>query len=419
MRENYCKIFKRNGSEYMKYNIGLFNDSFPPTIDGVANTVYNYANIITKNGGNCTVVTPRFPNVIDDYDFDVVRYSSLPISKKFDYRLGNILPVKSLSILKEKNFDIIHVHAPFVSSLVANELVGFSKKNIPVVFTYHTKFDVEFEKRMKLKPFKKISTDFVRKNINLADEVWVVSEGAAESLRNIGYKGDYRVMRNGTDFKIGKSSEDKIKKLKMSLDIMPEEIVLLFVGRMMWYKNIRLILKAIKRMPSDIKIKMVFVGDGSDRAAIEQYAKQLNIYDKCCFAGAVYDRERLRDYYSIGDLFLFPSTYDTSGLVVMEAAATGLPSVLIKCSCASEGVYHNQNGFLCEENSNSLKETILEAISDLDKLKQIGINAQNELYCSWEDSVKAACKRYEEIIEEHRIRRLQKSRRFRKWAKCN
>ncbi len=411
-------MFKRNGSEYMKYNIGLFNDSFPPTIDGVANTVFNYADIITKHGGQCTVVTPRYPNVIDDYDFDVLRYSSVPISKKLGYRMGNILPVKALSVLKEKKFDLIHVHAPFVSSLVANELVGFNKKKIPVVFTYHTKFDVEFEKRMKLKPFKKISTDFVKNNIKLADEVWVVSEGSVESLRNIGYTGAYRVMRNGTDFKKGKSDEKRVKKLKEFLNIEPDEIVFLFVGRMMWYKNIRLILNALHKMPNNLRYKMVFVGDGSDRPAMEQYARQLNIYDKCRFTGAIYDRERLRDYYSIGDLFLFPSTYDTSGLVVMESAACALPSVLIKRSCASEGIYHNQNGFLCEENSNSLKEVILNAIQDLDNLKQIGINAQNEIYCSWEDSVKAACKRYEEIIEEHKIKKLQqKKRKMRKLQK--
>lgn len=385
----------------MDYNIGLFNDSFPPTIDGVANAIYNYADILTKSGNNVTVVTPKYPNVIDEYDFDVERYGSTSVSKKLGYRMGNILPLKTLNKLKSKKFDLIHVHAPFVSSLVANELKRV-EKNIPLVFTYHTKFDVEFDKRLKIKPFKSISTKFINRNIHLADEVWVVSEGAVESLRNIGYNGPYKVMRNGTDFEKGKSSPDAVSALKQHLNIKPDEIVFLFVGRMMWYKNIGLIMDALTKMPKDLRYKMVFVGSGYDRAGMEQYAKHLNIYDKCIFAGAVYDREKLREYYSIGDLFLFPSTYDTSGLVVMEAAATCLPSVLIKGSCASEGVTDQRNGFLCEENPTSLCKTILDAIDDFEKLKQVGVKAQEEVYYSWEDAVKNAEIRYKEIIENNK-----------------
>lgn len=385
----------------MDYNIGLFNDSFPPTIDGVANAIYNYADILTKSGNNVTVVTPKYPNVIDEYDFDVERYGSTSVSKKLGYRMGNILPIKTLNKLKSKKFDLIHVHAPFVSSLVANELKRV-EKNIPLVFTYHTKFDIEFDKRLKIKPFKSISTKFINRNIHLADEVWVVSEGAVESLRNIGYNGPYKVMRNGTDFEKGKSSPEAISALKQHLNIKPDEIVFLFVGRMMWYKNIGLIMDALAKMPKDLRYKMVFVGSGYDRAGIEQYAKHLNIYDKCIFAGAVYDREKLREYYSIGDLFLFPSTYDTSGLVVMEAAATCLPSVLIKGSCASEGVTDQRNGFLCEENPTSLCKAILDAIDDFEKLKQVGVKAQEEVYYSWEDAVKNAEIRYKEIIESNK-----------------
>ena len=384
----------------MKYNIGLFNDSFPPTIDGVANTVYNYAEVLYKDDVNCTVVTPKYPGVFDDYPYDVVRFSSLVMPKRLEYRAGNIVPLKVLKILSDKKFDLIHVHSPFVSSLVADEVAKLNP-GIPVVFTYHTKFDVELERRIKSKYFLKIARKFVLKNIKRADEVWVVSDGAAKSLRDIGYKGDYKVMKNGTDFKKGKSSEEEILKLKNELKISEDELMFLFVGRMMWYKNIKLILDALKLLPSKLKFKMVFVGDGLNRSEIEQYAKQIGIFEKCIFVGAVSDREKLREYYSASDLFIFPSTYDTSGLVVMEAAATKLPSVLIKNSCAAENVTDNQNGFLCNENTKSLKNTILQAVLDRKRLKEVGEHAQEEIYCSWEESVKNAYKRYEEIIENY------------------
>jgi len=388
----------------MSNKIALFNDSFPPTIDGVANTIYNYADILTKKQlADCTVVTPKYPNVNDNYDFDVVRYSSASVSKNLEYRVGNIVPIKTLTTLLNKDFDLVHVHSPFVSAVVADELVKLNP-NIPVVFTYHTKFDIELEKRFKDKLFLKVAKKFILNNINRADEVWVVSKGSIDSLKSFGYKGPYRVMRNGTDFKSGVSSDERIKKVKEKHQISDDELVFLFVGRMMWYKNIKLILDALRLLPADLKFKMVFVGNGNDVKDIENYTKHIGISKKCVFAGAVYDREILRDYYSASDLFLFPSTYDTSGLVVMEAAATALPSVLIKNSCASEGIINNHNGFLCDENEKSLKDVILNAVSDRDKLKEIGINAQNEVYYSWEDSIVNAYKRYIEIIDEFKPR---------------
>ena len=380
----------------MRLNVGLFNDSFPPTIDGVSNTVVNYAEYITKNHGKCTVATPKYPHVIDDYPFEVYRYSSADISKRIGYRVGNTLSVRTIRALYAKQFDIMHVHSPFASAIIANEIKRICP-SIPVVFTYHTKFEEDFKARLKLPALCTAATKLVAHNIKQADEVWVVSEGAAESLRNIGYKGSYRVMKNGTDFKKGKADESAVKELKSKHGIADDETVFLFVGRMMWYKNVGLILDAIKRLPNELKYKMIFVGEGADRAAVESYAEQLGLKDNVIFTGAITDRETVRTYFSASDLFLFPSTYDTAGLVVMEAAAVDLPSVLIDGSCAAEDVVDDFSGFLCEENPKSMAEKIVKALEDKEHLKAVGKNAGKYVYLSWEDSVARAYKRYCEI----------------------
>ncbi len=61
----------------MKMKVGLFNESFAPTVDGVAKVTENYAYWIDQKHGESTVVTPRFPGAIDDYPFAVKRYASL------------------------------------------------------------------------------------------------------------------------------------------------------------------------------------------------------------------------------------------------------------------------------------------------------------------------------------------------------
>ena len=61
----------------IKNTIGLFNDSFPPLMDGVSMTVYNYAYWLQKHVGDVCVVTPKVPKAVDNNDFRVLRYSSV------------------------------------------------------------------------------------------------------------------------------------------------------------------------------------------------------------------------------------------------------------------------------------------------------------------------------------------------------
>ena len=391
----------------MSLKIGLFNDSFPPTIDGVANTVLNYAEILHKNHGDVTVATPKYPHVKDDYPFEVYRYSSVPVIGPFTYRIGNPVSPIIISELRARKLDLVHIHSPFVSSLLARAVTAGRKKNrIPVILTYHTKYDVDIAKFVHNKRIQKAIIKFLLFNIKHADEVWTVSEGAGESLRKIGYKGEYKVMFNGTDFEKGKADDTVIDEIKRVYALKGDELVFLFVGRMMWYKNIKLIIDTLKILDEKgLKFRALFVGDGNDRPAIEHYANEQGLESKAIFAGAIYNREKMRGYYSIADLFLFPSTYDTSGLVVKEAAACSCASLLIDGSCAAEGVVHDETGLLCEETPEACAQTVYDAATAEGKLKQLGKNASKQVYVSWEDAIAKAYSRYEEILKTWPYRR--------------
>ena len=170
---------------------------------------------------------------------------------------------------------------------------------------------------------------------------------------------------------------------------------------------------------------MVFVGSGADKEGLEQTVREYGISlsirqedgtitdetgsskaGRVIFTGPVYDRNILRAWNTRADLFLFPSTYDTNGIVVREAAACGLASVLIEGSCAAEGITHGRNGFLMQENADSLAALLRELAPQRDTMKQVGQKAMDEIYISWEESVLAAADRYQVILErrhaEHR-----------------
>lgn len=382
-----------------KLTIGLFNDSFPPTIDGVANAVVNYARCIQDNGlGQAVVATPWYPDCNDQFSFPVVRYPSAYISKKLGYRAGYPFDPRIIRHLRRQNIDIIHSHCPFISTVLARVLRHYT--GAPIVFTYHTKFDIDIEKRIALNPVRNASVKFLLSNINACDEVWVVSEGAGENLRSLGYTGKYIVMENGTDFKKGRASDEELAALSKQHGLSDDVPVFLFVGRMMWYKGVRISIDGLKYAKDrGARFKMLFVGEGQDRPEIMDYVREQGLEEDCIFTGAIHDRELLRSYFSRADLFLFPSTYDTNGIVVREAAACSCGSILIKGSCAAEGVLDNDTGILIEGNGSSMGKALLEACADRERLRRIGQNAADRLYLSWDDAVARAYARYEQILQ--------------------
>lgn len=388
--------------DLQKLNVCLLNDSFPPLIDGVANAVINYANNIQSQLGNATVVTPSFPGYEDDFDFPVLRYSSVDTLKVFGYRTGYPFGSSMLENLKESNFDIIHSHCPFASTVLGRTLR--EKSGSPLIMTYHTKFDEDIKRIIENPLLVSQITKWVVSNIYSCDEVWTVSKGAGENLRSIGYEGDYIIMPNGVDFPKGRADDDGTAEFKAEYELSDNIPTFLFVGRLFWYKGLKLIFDSLKRLSDKyIKYKFIVVGDGGDRSEMEEYAKKLGIYNNCIFTGAINDREELRYYYTASNLFLFPSLYDTNGIVVREAAACGLPSVLIEGSCAAEDFTQYHNAILTQNNVDSFTDNLEFAAKHLPELKQMGENAMNEIYMSWEDAVKKAYERYLVVIENKKM----------------
>lgn len=379
----------------------LLNDSFPPLIDGVSNTMLNYANIIHGNYGEVVVAVPDFPGAVDRYEYPVIRYPSVDTTKIVGYRAGYPFSVTALGGVADQKPNIIHSHCPVISTAFARTLR--EQIDVPVVFTYHTKFDIEIKHAVRNRLLQKSAVRLLVDNISACDEVWVVSHGAGESLKSLGYQGQYVVMENGVDFPKGAVSEQESSALRQELGIAADVPVYLFVGRLRWYKGIRLILDSLAGVKAAGKnFRMVFVGDGMEKNEIEEYTRELKLDGSCIFVGSVQDRQMLRAYFSMADLFLFPSTYDTYGIVVREAAACGLASVLVGNSCAAEGTVHGVNAYHIEENAQSMRDLLLRYGQDRSIMHRIGQNAMEQLYLSWEDSVKRAWDRYGVVLDGYR-----------------
>ena len=387
----------------------LLNESFPPVIDGVVNVLMNYANYMMQDyGAEIEVGTPKYPDgKYDEYPYKVVAYPSFDTAAQTNgYRTGNPLVGKEVSMLADFNPDIIHSHGPASATVVARlvrEMTG-----APIIFTYHTKYDIDIRRAAKIDLIADETIKAMVGNIEACDDIWVVSDGAGKSLKALGFQGDYRVMNNGVDFAKGRVDKETVDKVTAGYDL-PEGVpMFLYVGRIINYKNLPMILDALKILAdSGQDFRMVFIGKGPDKEVLESRATELGLMGgenpKVFFTGPIYDRDELRAWNTRGDLFLFPSTFDTNGLVVREAAACGLASVLIRDSCAAEGITDDRNGFIIEESAEAMAELLKRVCTDLDHVHDVGQHAMDEIYLSWEECVAKAYERYQYILARKKI----------------
>ena len=385
-----------------KHTICLLNDSFPPIIDGVSNAVLNYARIIEQRHGHSMVVTPEMPGADDSvYEFPVVRYPSIDTRKLVGYVTGYPFSPDSAYRIREENAALLHVHCPIMSCFLARQL--HESMDLPLVLTWHTKYDIDIANAISSKHLRESAVNALIRNVSACNEVWTVSSGAGENLRSLGFEGEYFVMPNGVDLPHEEASEDMVRSVASGYDLPRNVPTFLFIGRLMWYKGLRIILDALARLHHEgCDFRMVFVGGGGDEAEVRAYAAELGLERKVIFTGIISDRRQLRAWYTAADLFLFPSTFDTNGLVVRESAACSTASVIIRNSCASEGVTDGRNGFLIDENSDSLAAKLRELISAPELVKTVGLNAGSEIYISWEDSVAKAYERYCIVIDRYK-----------------
>lgn len=380
--------------------IGIFNDSFPPILDGVTLTVENYVKWLTRMGLNPCVVTPWNPLRVD-CGYEVMRYFSLPIHSRHPYRYG--YPKVDPFIwgkLRATPFKLVHSHCPFSSGRLA--VYVKKKQNVPLIGTFHSKYKQDLQHSFRYAPWLiPIIMRRILKFFEACDEVWIPQASVEETVREYGFKGKLTVVENGIDYAdIAAHSLRKIKSdARRSLGIADDELSLLFVGQHIWEKGIDVIADTLTLLSGKVKFRMNFVGTGYAASELQRLLDRRGLSDRVRLRGVVSDRDRQQDFYAAADLFLFPSLYDNAPLVVREAAALGTPAIIPFGSTASEVIDNGTNGFLAERSAEAYAALIESLDKDRARIHRAGHGARQTLVRSWQDVVEEVADRYRVILK--------------------
>ena len=385
----------------MDLNIGLFNESFPPVMDGVAICVQNYAYWMQKKVGGVSVITPNVPGAdYSQYDYEVLDYFSVPVPLRQPYVTGiaEVDPTFLAKIVRRR-FKIVHAHSPFAAGIAATKVA--KRLNIPMVATFHSKYRDDFSQTI---PSKAVVEQIIKRIVSFyerADEVWVPQESVKDVIKDYGFKGNVEVVPNGSDL-VANYPDAYFTDARKQLGIAPNDFVCLFVGQHIWQKNVRLTIEALEKV-KDTSFKMYFVGNGYAAEEMKKMVTEKGLDSQVTFVGTVTEREVIKQYYAAADLFLFPSLYDTDGLVVKEAAALQTPSVMVETATAASIITDNENGFLIPNDVNAFANRLRELIHNPELVHRVGIQASHSIVRSWEDVVGEVLERYNRLIAKKKL----------------
>lgn len=244
----------------------------------------------------------------------------------------------------------------------------------------------------------------IMKTFNKCDLAIAVNEYTRDLFRNeYKLKIPTHIIYNATDMQPVDDKQLSINEVNKKFNLDQNEKIFLFVGRVNKLKNLDFVFSSLAILKEKFdNFKFLIVGSGGDLEHFKNKTEKLKLNKHVLFVGKVMDRELLKALYTRADLFLFPSTYDTDGLVKFEAAAQNTPTVFIENTGASSSIIDGETGFIAKADPEDFADKIFKAMTDDVLYKYVSENISKNLYRTWEDSTKELCDLILKTINEKR-----------------
>jgi glycosyltransferase involved in cell wall biosynthesis len=383
-------------------NILFISDVFFPRVNGVSTSINTFATELRALGHQVTLIAPSYTDE-DKQEEWIVRVPSHKIYFDPEDRLMNFGKLKALlPWIRDKHFDVIHIHTPFTAHYVG---IHFGKKlDIPVVETYHTFFEDYLHHYLPFIPqfiSRKLARTISRRQCNAVDGIVSPSKPMLDVLKQYGIKTPAEVVATGLDDSSFASVDGE--HFRMSHDIPLTQPMLLFVGRVAHEKNIGFLLEMheelIKKHPDAL---LVITGEGPAEESIKHSIDKLGISNKVRMIGYLDRSHELIACYKAADIFVFASKSETQGLVLLEAMAQGTAVVAIAELGTKSILIEGEGVLIAKDDINDFADKVSILLSDAPKRQMIGEKGRQYAKEKWGAGVlaKKVAKFYKSTINQ-------------------
>lgn len=380
-------------------NIAIFTNNYLPNPYGVSTSVEGFRKDLIKKGHQVYIFAPHWEGDYKD-DKNIFRYPSINMKTKVPFSL--VVPYSNNinKIIEELDIDLIHAQHPNLLGYVAKN--WSLKKNVPLVFTWHTLYD-------KYAHYTPVVPDSIAGNWALKNAIGFAEEcnhiiAPTQSIKDFILSQEIEnknisVVPSGVDEKLF-ADADKIK-VREKYNIKDDQIVLTSISRLTEEKNVIFLAESVVKVLKDNeKVVFIYGGEGDLKNDLKDIFMMADVADRVFLPGKI-EREDVKNYLSAGDIFVYASTSETQGTIVTENMYMGKPIVAVEASGVKDVVINKKTGILTDENEDVFAEAVNNLIRKKDLRKEMGNSAKKEALKNYTTD---ACgdkliKVYEKVIE--------------------
>jgi glycosyltransferase involved in cell wall biosynthesis len=308
-------------------NILMVSDVYFPRVNGVSTSIKTFRTSLQQQGHNVVLVAPDYQQDIGD-DPDIIRIPSRYLWLDPEDRMMKYGAIMALTDeLRSRNFDLLHIQTPFVAHRAGLQLA--QRLDIPVVETYHTYFEEYLYHYVPFLPrrlMKAAARHFTRAQCNRLDAVVVPSRAMRDVLVEYGVTVPHSIIPTGLE--LDSFVNGSGNRFRQAHGIDPGRPVLVHVGRVAHEKNIDFLIDVLSSLRGRFEeILLVIAGEGPARKSLRTRVARDKLEANVMFVDYLPRGEQLWDCFCAGNAFVFASSTETQGLVLLEAMALGTPVV--------------------------------------------------------------------------------------------
>ncbi|HYW34855.1 MAG TPA: glycosyltransferase family 1 protein [Balneolaceae bacterium] len=353
--------------------VAIFTGNYNHIQDGVSMTLNQLVAYLEKKGIPVIVFGPTDDEPALDHEGEFISVPSVPVPGRQEYRFSMAFPEKAKQRLHQFNPTLVHLATPDLLGLRAMHWA--KENNIQIVASYHTHF-TSYLKYYHLEMLEGVGWKYAKWFYGQCKHIYVPSPSMANQLKERGIGKEIRIWARGVDTDLF-HPDQRSEKWRRKQGFTPEDVVLTFVSRIVWEKNLKIFVEVAKKLQG--KVKPMIVGNGP---AMDELKEML---PGAHFTGFITGDE-LACAYASSDIFLFPSETETFGNVTLEAMSSGLPCIVADAPGSKSLVDSGVNGYLAPpHDANEFARYVQKITKDEELRKRMSKTArQKALAYSWD-----------------------------------
>lgn len=377
--------------------IGMLVDVYKPHVSGITTYVSINKERLEAQGHEVFVFTFGDLDHMDN-ETNIIRSPGLAILDT-----GYYVSLKYSDAARRLliTMDVAHVHHPFISGTMS--LRYCKPRGIPIIFTNHTRYDLYAQTYLRILPdivgYTAIETymEYYCKQVDLTISP---SPGMRDVLVKFGVTSPIDVIPNGVDLTPYRRNIEPVDRASLGFD--PENVVLVYTGRLGPEKNLSFLLRSFGGIAQAYQnVRLLFVGDGPERDNLEDRVQLMGLQSKVHFTGMVPHADIPR-YLVASDAFVTASVTEVHPFTVIEAMASGLPVLGIASPGVGDSITDGETGYIvAEEDLAAFTAKLVRLVTEPAERHRMGVQARQSVErFSLDYTVKLILERYQAVISQ-------------------